>query len=853
MVTYKIIVQGLVQGIGYRPFVAELAERCSIGGWVRNTDGIVTILASADASAMELFLGKLKSESPKGAYVEELSWEELPYQPFSGFFIAGSEKQEKHKGIPLIPADLATCEACLRELHDADNRRYRHPFISCTACGPRYSIIEKLPYDRETISMKRFPMCEACESEYKKQGDVRRHAQTIACPDCGPVLTFTQIAPWGEKTQKPAEKKEPGHAAAAVGVFRHSRSGCGETALTRAVQCLREGGIVAVKDIGGYHLACTPFSGNAVQQLRLLKGREKKPFAVMFPDLAAIKEYCRVNREEEAILFSASRPIVLLKKRKDGKRLAENVGGSSPDIGAMLPCNPLQTLLAEALGPLIMTSANASGDLLILENDTMISWMERRVHALAKALPCCGVLSHDRPILTPLDDSIVRVVSGRTQIFRRARGFVPNPVPVNTDKHIFAAGGDLKACFCYTGEKKAYLSQHLGDLEEEGCYNAYQKEIGRMKQLFGFAPEYVACDMHPGYLSARELPRSRTATGNEMQEAKAPEGAGLPPDGHRIYPVQHHEAHVASVIAEHHLTGAVLGFAFDGTGYGRDKTVWGSEVFFWNGAFMRRVAHLRPVQLIGGDEGAKNADTILYGYMASFGEETKQRLWAVGKQMPWLDEQRSGVVEKAVQCRIHTIKSSSMGRLFDAVSAFLDVCHYNSYEGEAAIEVENLAATARRGYKLTIEIVPGAAPSGADATVEFSGADAVEYAGDTESLFLGMADALAQGVPRAEIARGFMDAVSDFICRICDCIAEDYDKKAAGTDWAEERCGSLGKASGAVRQIALSGGTFQNRILLERTLACLEERGYEVYINEQVPPGDGGLCLGQAYLCDVQC
>lgn len=839
MVTYKIIVKGLVQGIGYRPFVAELAESCSIGGWVRNTDGIVTILASGDAQAVKQFLEKLKSESPRGARVEELSWEALPYQPFPGFSITGSEKQGNPKGIPRIPADLATCESCLGELHDPDNRRYRHPFISCTACGPRYSIIEKLPYDRENISMKSFPMCEACGFEYKRRGDVRRHAQTIACPDCGPQLDFMLINP-GTKTH---------------------REGM-EAALTGAVECLRNGGIVAVKDIGGYHLACTPFSEKTVQQLRLLKGREKKPFAVMFPDLATIKEYCQVNPDEEVLLSSAYRPITLLKKKKDGKRLAKNVCNSSPDIGAMLPCNPVQTMLLESLGPLIMTSANATGDLLILENEKMISWMEQRVHEIAGQLPSCAVLSHDRSIVTPLDDSIVRVVSGRTQIFRRARGFVPDPVSINTEKNIFAAGGDLKACFCYTGDGRAYLSQHLGDLKEEGCYNAYQKEIGRMKELFGFEPEYVVCDMHPGYLSARELPMSRMAIGDEVREVKAAEGAGLHSSGQRIYPVQHHEAHVASVIAEHHLSGNVLGFAFDGTGYGRDKTIWGSEVFFWNGASMQRIAHLKPVSLVGGDEGAKNADTILYGYIASFKESTKEQIMTVCRRASWYDEQRCGLVERAVGCKINTVTSSSMGRLFDAVSAFLDICHYNSYEGEAAIEIENLAATVERGYALGAELIPLKKHSEA-------GEGEAEYLGDTEPLFSGIAEALKMGVPRAEIARGFLDAVSDFICRLCDCTTGFYGGKAAGSGCVEEVCSSLveGRCSlvedersseaegqcACAAQIVLSGGTFQNRILLERTICRLEEQGYMVYINEQVPPGDGGLCLGQAYLCDVQC
>lgn len=820
MRTKKITVKGLVQGIGYRPFVAETAERCRIGGWVRNTDGIVTILASGTTEDLESFWHQLKINSPVGAKVEELLCEEINFQCFSSFQIIESEKrtEEEEKGIPLIPADLPTCDRCLGELHDPKNRRYRHPFISCTSCGPRYSIIESLPYDRETITMKKFPMCDACSREYVERGNVRRHAQTIACQDCGPVLQFVKITYDREAGKKREWEK---------------------AAFEDAVSCLQSGGIVAVKDIGGYHLACTPFSEKVVQQLRILKGREKKPFAVMFPDMESIKEYCEVSEAEEKLLLSAPRPIVLMKKRKDGRRLAENVCGSSPDIGVMLPCNPLQTMLLEALGPLIMTSANASGELLILENEKMMGWLTERA-SVCKEL---AVLGHDRPILSPLDDSIVKCVCGRTQVIRRARGFVPDPIRFGSKKNIFAAGGDLKACFCYTGKGKAYLSQYLGDLGEEGCHQAYLREKERMKALFGFEPEYAVCDMHPGYLSAGELTEKK--------------------DQKWLYRIQHHEAHVASVIAEHGLEGPVLGFAFDGTGYGRDHSIWGSETFLWEGtSMMKRVAHLKPISLIGGDEGAKNADTILYGYMASFGEKSRKRWKEMQHRLPYVNQQRSQMVEKAIQHNINTVSSSSMGRLFDAVSAMLDICHYNGYEGEAAIELENLAATTETAYELFIEVKTqrGAVPGPADGLFDKSISGKrnvseervlaerqpqaynyeIEIYGDAEKLFAGILDALEQGIPRAEIARGFIHAVANYITEVCVQV----------NDNANADTGVISGEHCAFRQIVLSGGTFQNRILLEQTIKCLEEKGYRVYINEQVPAGDGGICLGQAYLCD---
>lgn len=785
MITEKITVKGLVQGIGYRPFVAETAETCGIGGWVRNAGGIVTILASGHEENVEQFLREIKLHHPIGARVEELSCEEVPYQAFEAFRIVESENfsETKGAGTPVIPADLATCESCLRELRDSKNRRYRHPFISCTSCGPRYSIIEKLPYDREHIAMKKFPMCVDCDLEYHQKGDVRRHAQTIACQECGPTLSFYRVS------RETAAKE--------------SREINGEAALSSAIQELLEGGIVAVKDIGGYHLACTPFSQKTVQELRRLKGRERKPFAVMFPNLESIRDFCVVNEKEEQLLTSSPRPIVLLRKKAGGKKLAENVCGTSPDIGAMLPCNPLQALLLDALGPLIMTSGNGSGELLILDHEKMWQWMKQNETDSNISL---ALLSHDRPILTPLDDSVVRVVCGRTQIIRRGRGYVPNPIRVPLEKNIFAAGGDLKASFCYVENGKAYLSQYLGDLQEEGCFGAYQREKKRMKVLFGFVPEYLTCDLHPGYHSAQECIKS-------AREEKAEE---------RLTFIQHHEAHVASVIAEHDLHGLVLGFAFDGTGFGKDKMVWGSEVFLWDGFKMERVAHLKPVRLIGGDEGARNADTILYGFITSFKKQTRERiqsLWEQQEGCTHLETGRYLVVESALLCGINVVESSSMGRLFDAVSAFLGVCHYNSYEGEAAIELENLAGTVEDGYELSIPI--------------YQKGDL--WLGNTEELFCGMLDALEKGVLIAEIARGFIDAVADFVVEITEKAAENE---------------KMDEVKKRLRQIALSGGTFQNRILLQRVVDLLEEKSYIVYINEQVPPGDGGICLGQAYLCE---
>ncbi len=767
MITRKIVVQGLVQGIGFRPFVAEIAEQLHIVGWVRNTNGIVAILATAEEEQIVSFTERLQAEAPMGAIVQKIQVIELPLQMFERFSIVESDTEQNDisRTFPLLPADLPTCKRCEAELHDEKNRRFCHPFISCTSCGPRYSIINEIPYDREHISMSIFDMCPECEKEYTEKGNSRRHAQTIACKKCGPALTYK-------------EKKSETQS------FIENRN---EEALQSAVRHLKSGGILAVKDIGGYHLAASPFEEKAIKKLRRLKGREEKPFAVMFENVECAREYCDIDEKEEKLMLSPPRPIVLLKKKRDGKRLHPTVCKNSPDIGAMLPCNPVQIMLTEALGPLIMTSANVSGELITTDNEQMEQWLSNETVA---------ILSHDRPIVTPLDDSIVRVVAGKKQTLRRARGIVPEPVPFLYDTEVFAAGGDLKSSFCFTAGKRAYLSQHLGDLAEESCYREYEKQKERMKRLFGFEPDLFACDTHPAYRSVCETKPDK-----------------------QIYRVQHHKAHVASVIAEHGLRGEVLGFAFDGTGYGEDNTIWGSEVFLWNEKEMKRVAHLTPVTLIGQNEGAKNADTVLYGYIwnllerigkedESLQEHFKNAWGKLSDMRNSLEKSRYELVERAIKCKINCVQSTSMGRLFDAVSAFLDVCHYNSYEGQAPIELENLAATTDVCSPLSIEIKED----------KESGVLSM----DVSKLFVEMADALLRGNSAAALARGFLYAVSDAIVNITEKMN--------------------------ILQVALSGGTFLNRILLERVTLQLEEKGFRVYRNEEVPPGDGGICLGQAYL-----
>lgn len=775
----KYTIKGLVQGIGYRPWVAKLADELNIEGYVRNTGGIVTVVAVGDASKLEELKQRLTRDVPTGGFVTSIDEEELQESdvelPLDHQFRIIESDSDVKANLPLIPADICTCDKCKEELLNPNNRRYLHPFISCTICGPRYSIIESLPYDRDTITMGDFDMCPECAKEYTGKLDRRRHAQTIACKECGPKLAFAQAAgstPASTCIQQNTKAKK---------LYEDLKSQVPQ--LAAAIDIIGAGGILAVKDIGGYHLACNPFDEKAVSALRTLKHREAKAFAVMFPDVNAVKNYCQINEDEQRLLESPARPIVLLKRIYDNnKPLAENVCLTSPQVGAMLPCNPVQILLAEILGPIIMTSGNASGDVLETDDDKMLQWlMDRAASGEMEATPI-AMLSHNRRILRPMDDSVMKVVCGRQQFIRRARGYVPSPISVDIPREFFAAGGDLKSSFCYIKNGLAYTSQYLGDMESVSCQHFYKNEKAAMEQIFGFNPNAVAVDKHPGYFSRK--------AGEE-----AAENANL-----KLTQIQHHKAHVAAVIAEHKLTGKVIGFAFDGTGYGDDGSIWGSETFLWDGiSEMTRIAHLKPMKLIGGDEGAKNCDTILTGMLHNYGiqlpDENK-------------DSMEQQLIKAAIDNNINTVTSTSMGRLFDAVSALLDICHYNSYEGQAPIELENVAAHSKKSYPLHI------------------GAD-----GDTKALFEDIVYAISNGIDKAQIARGFIDAVADYVVTIAIENKDKLDDK---------------------NQIVLSGGTFLNRILLEAVISGLELQGFNVYIAQQLPPGDGGICLGQAYLITRQ-
>lgn len=685
--TQKLTFSGIVQGIGFRPTCQRIAIDLNIKGQVKNLGGNVELIITGDNKALDDFVQRLVSIFEIKSYKRDT----IEEKAFDDFKIVHSNRDDE---TPFITPDLATCSECEAELKDKGNRRHLHPFISCTLCGPRYTIMNTLPYDRENITMSKFDMCDECVNEYTTPSDKRCHAQTIACKSCGPKISMS---------------------------------------IDEAYEHLSNDEIIAIKDIGGYHLSCKANCKAAAKRLRALKGRETKPFAIMFKSIEEIKEYCIVNDEEEKLLLSSARPIVLLKKLKD---FDYEICGESAYIGAFLPCNPVQIMLLDKISPLIMTSANLSGEPIIIDDNEIKKF----------GVP---TLSHDRDILTPIDDSVLFVNDGKAHFIRRARGYVPLAIDIGikSKNDTLLMGGDLKAVFGYHRDSYVFLSQYFGDLEDKAVFDSYKNNISRFGVLHGFKNDSVVCDLHPNYYSSNVFTADKK--------------------------IQHHKAHVASIIAEHHLKGDVLGFAFDGTGYGEDGAIWGSEVFAFNGCEFKRVEHLDYTKMLGSDEVSKNSDLALSCYIG--GNE---------------------LVEKAIKSNINTVNSSSMGRLFDAVSSLLDIKHYNSFEGECAEALEREATKTER-YPI---IKPSYNPR--DILFEIK--------------------SLMGEYSKNELALGFHIMLANLIL-------------------------NTAKKHG-IKQIALSGGVFNNRLLLSKASELLTANGFEVYTNELVPCGDGGIALGQAYI-----
>ena len=792
-----------MQGVGYRPFVWKLATSLGLAGWVKNSSDGVHIEAKGDPAALDRFVLTLSTQHPAAARVDTVhvdslddghiapagSHEELRMAggvPGSDFRIVESSAQEDLT--TLVSPDIATCPDCLRELFDPENRRYHYPFINCTNCGPRFTIIDELPYDRPRTSMAGFAMCPACAHEYADPADRRFHAQPDACFACGPQLTWRTA-------------EEPGC------VLRGSDLATSDDIITRAAQMLQDGGIVAVKGLGGFHLACDARNEAAVRQLRERKHRPTKPLAVMFADLNALRQVCEVSDAERAQLTSPRTPIVLL-RRKDAASVPENlaiapsVAGDLPELGAMLPYTPLQHLLLRAMGaPLVMTSGNLADEPIICDDQVAVS----RLIDVADAW-----LGNNRPILARYDDSVVRVEGGRTQVVRRARGIAPTPVklpnPPGIDPNgaslpcVLACGPEQKATFCLTRGEEAFVSQHLGDLENADSFDAWRRTLGKYEGLFGLAPKVLACDMHPEYLSSKW---ARDLADKE----------GLP-----LCEVQHHHAHIASVLGENGLFGPVCGIAFDGTGYGADGRVWGGEVLLANQQAYERFANFAYVPMPGGAAAVRNPLRMAYGVLYEFDllehPGAADALLALGDQ--------AEVCDQMIERGLNTPYTSSVGRLFDAASALLGVCRQPSYDGQPAIELEAAMGAVPEGLPATdayhIDVVKNTA------TETSTALDTSVLLFDAAPAFKALLDDIASGVPVATIARRFHDAFVNAIVMAAQLVQSLY----------------------GITTVALSGGVFLNRYLLEHAVPALQGNGFTVALNRDLPPSDGCISCGQA-------
>lgn len=810
-----IHVTGIVQGVGMRPFVYREAMAHGICGWVLNAGDGVHIEAHALADALDAFVAALSEHAPAASRVEHVEVVDLAPGDWNaaneqGFRIVASQDQTAHT--TLISPDIATCDDCLRELFDPADRRFHYPFINCTNCGPRFTIIRSLPYDRTATSMDRFPMCPTCAAEYADPLDRRFHAQPDACFDCGPHIT------WREADRGDAPTAID--ATPAVGSTREAS----DAIIERCVELLAGGGIVAIKGLGGFHLACDATNEQAVRELRRRKRRSSKPLAVMVRDLADVERLCHVNDVERGLLSGSIRPIVLLRRHAvcesggspDALALAPSVAHDLPELGAMLPYTPLQHLLLAAaashgMHALVMTSGNLSEE--PIETDDDLAWEHLVAAGIADAL-----LGNDRAILSRYDDSVVRVVDGAVMPVRRARGYAPQPLSLpaldGTTPCVLACGPQQKATIALTredadGHAACFVSQHIGDVENGATFDAWSGARSRLENLFDLAPAALACDMHPSYLSsqwAREQAREHN----------------LP-----LIEVQHHHAHIASVMAEAIAAGRlapdarVLGIAFDGTGAGTDGTIWGGEFLIARLADFERVAHLRAWALPGGAASVHDARRNAFALLSEL--ELLEHPGAVGL-LDSLDEQTRSITATMIERGINSPRTSSMGRLFDAAAAILGICGQATYEGEPAIELE---AAAWRALDSEIARFPddnvGYSTSGPS---WLDGPDVL----DQKALFEALLEGIEAGAPADRLALDFHVTVARSSARI-----------------ASEICAREG-----IGTVALSGGVFMNRLLLQLLTRELKYAGLAVLVPHTVPVNDGCIAYGQAAVASAR-
>ena len=749
---------GIVQGVGFRPFVARTARSMGVLGTVANKGSCVEIFAQGEKEVLDRFVYAVKNRAPERAAVISADVRQVKDKSFDSFEIIQSEKEE---GAIFVSPDIATCDKCRRELFDKNDRRYLHPFINCTQCGPRLTILEAMPYDRERTTMKSFPMCPDCEYEYTHAHTRRYDAQPVCCNDCGPQVYI---------------------------VHREIKGG---DAITFARKSIMEGKIIAVKGIGGFHLCCDAANEQAVGRLRKLKNRPAKPFAVMMKDMNTVERECHVLEGQKEFLTGYQKPILLLEKKEEGE-LCPGVSPDNPTVGVMLPYAPVQMLLfdypdeVKMTDCLVMTSGNVSGAP-ICRNDEDA---QKQIGSY-----CDLMLSHNREILIRADDSVMDWFDGKPYMIRRSRGFAPLPVMVSKEKEVtsLAIGGELKNTFCIGKNRLLYLSSYVGDMADIRTVNALKESVGRMQELLEAQPTICVCDMHPKY--------------NTVTVAQE---TGLP-----LVRLQHHYAHILSCMAENDCDEKVIGVSFDGTGYGTDGTIWGGEILVCDTHGFERSASIKPFKQVGGDASSKEGWRIAVQLIRdSWGEKAQK----VCSELGICDEKTFKLQSVMADKGINTVTSTSAGRLFDAVSAILGIRRSSTFEGESSMSLE---FAAERFEKQQAECEKTAA------RINGSGFETI----DTTSLAGEIARRFIDGESAEKLAFVFHTSLADGIVRCCE---------------------SISRKTG-VKKCALSGGVFQNKLLLRLVKQQLRELGFEVLIHSLVPANDGGIALGQAYYALCNC
>ncbi len=740
---------GIVQGVGFRPYVYRLASELQLSGLITNTAAGVSIEVEGPREAVEAFLARLPVELPPLAHITDVAVRDLPCDHDREFRILASRVGEEHR--VLISPDVAVCRDCLRELFDPADRRYRYPFINCTNCGPRFTIVRDIPYDRARTSMARFRMCPACQREYDDPTNRRFHAQPNACWECGPRAEL-----W-DTSGKRVEASDP---------------------ITEAAARLNAGAIVAVKGLGGFHLAADATNQAAVDRLRERKQRVGKPFAIMARDVACVEQFCHLDECGRALLLSPERPIVLLPKRYPHP-IAESVAPLIRDLGVFLPYTPLHHVLLADGGflALVMTSGNLSEEPIAIDNQEAVA----RLAGLADFF-----LVHNRDILLRCDDSVVRPTGGRARQWRRSRGYVPVPVFLRDElPPVLAVGGELKNTVCLIKGRHAFLSQHIGDLENLEAYRFFEEAVRHLKRTLEIEPQIVAYDLHPDYFATRWA---------------------LAQTGIERVGVQHHHAHIASCMAENHLEGKVVGIALDGTGYGTDGNIWGGEVLLADYAGFERAAHFAYVRMPGGAVAIQEPWRMAVSYLAEHFGDAFQDLRIPFVQQ--LERRRVEVLLRMIKRGVNSPLTSSCGRLFDAVAALVGIRQRVTYEAQAAIELEMAIEASDEDVAYPLALAP-----------EGNG-----WLIDTRPLFEALLRDLRRGLSAGAISRRFHNGLVEIFARLARLLRERT----------------------RLNRVCLSGGTFQNAYLLEHLCARLGTNGFEVFTHAEVPAGDGGLSLGQA-------